>query len=147
MWETPVKSGQIDALIDYVKAEVWPGVTGAKGFVGGEVLRSYGDGGDRLLLVTRWESADVAGRLPRARLAGPPDDPCSRGGAVAGGFAVRRPLGPRLRDPRRRLIPAVAAQEPVYAGLATTTTGLSPIRVRNSVRRPVARRIESQRAS
>lgn len=57
MWETPVKTGQIDALIDYVRAEVWPGVTGAKGFVSGEVLRSYGDAGDRLLLVTRWENA------------------------------------------------------------------------------------------
>jgi heme-degrading monooxygenase HmoA len=57
MWETPVKSGQIDALIDYVKTEVWPGVTGAKGFVSGEVLRSYGDAGDRVLLVTRWENA------------------------------------------------------------------------------------------
>jgi heme-degrading monooxygenase HmoA len=59
MWETPVKSGQIDALIEYVKAEVWPGVTAAKGFLGGEVLRSYGDGSDRLLLVTRWEGSDA----------------------------------------------------------------------------------------
>lgn len=57
MWETPVKSGQIDALIDYVKSEVWPGVTGAEGFVSGEVLRSYGDAGDRVLLVTRWQNA------------------------------------------------------------------------------------------
>ena len=55
MWETPVKPGQIDALIKYVKVEVWPNVTNAKGFVGGEILRSLGDGGDRLLLVTRWE--------------------------------------------------------------------------------------------
>ncbi len=55
MWETPVKPGQIDALIEYVKFEVWPGVTDAKGFIGGEILRSFGDGGDRLLLVTRWE--------------------------------------------------------------------------------------------
>lgn len=57
MWETPVKSGQIDALIEYVKVEVWPSVTNAKGFVGGEILRSFGDGSDRLLLVTRWEGA------------------------------------------------------------------------------------------
>jgi heme-degrading monooxygenase HmoA len=61
MWETPVKAGQIDALIQYVKAEVWPGVTNAKGFVGGEILRSYGEGGDRLLLVTRWEGAAALG--------------------------------------------------------------------------------------
>jgi hypothetical protein len=57
MWETPVKAGQVDALIEYVKREVWPGVTNAKGFVGGEILRSFGGGGDRLLLVTRWEGA------------------------------------------------------------------------------------------
>lgn len=57
MWETPVKAGQVDALIEYVKREVWPGVTNAKGFVGGEILRSFGEGGDRLLLVTRWEAA------------------------------------------------------------------------------------------
>ena len=58
MWETPVKPGQIDALIEYVKAEVWPGVTAAKGFVSGEVLRSFGEGGDRLLLVTRWDGTE-----------------------------------------------------------------------------------------
>ena len=57
MWETPVKPGQIDALIQYVKAEVWPGVTGAKGFIGGEILRSFGEGAPRVLLVTRWEGA------------------------------------------------------------------------------------------
>ena len=57
MWETPVKAGQVDALIQYVKAEVWPGVTNAKGFIGGEILRSFGEGADRLLLVTRWEGA------------------------------------------------------------------------------------------
>ena len=56
MWETPVKPGQVDALIDYVKAEVWPGVTNAKGFISGEILRSFGEGGERLLIVTRWES-------------------------------------------------------------------------------------------
>jgi hypothetical protein len=55
MWETPVKSGQLDALVEYVKAEVWPGVTAAHGFRGGEILRSFGEGGDRLLLVTRWD--------------------------------------------------------------------------------------------
>ena len=37
MWETPVKPGQTDALVKYVMAEVWPGVTGAKGFMGGEI--------------------------------------------------------------------------------------------------------------
>lgn len=52
-----MKAGQADALIAYVKDEVWPGVTNTKGFAGGEILRSYGEGGDRLLLVTRWEGA------------------------------------------------------------------------------------------
>lgn len=55
MWEVPVKPGQIDALISYVRSEVWPGVTAAKGFVSGEVLSSFGEGGDRLLLLTRWD--------------------------------------------------------------------------------------------
>lgn len=54
-----MKPGQMDALIEYVKAEVWPGVTAAKGFVGGEVLRSFGEGSDRLLLVTRWQSTEA----------------------------------------------------------------------------------------
>ena len=53
--ETKQATAQIDALIEYVKAEVWPGVTAAKGFMSGEVLRSFGEGGDRLLLVTRWK--------------------------------------------------------------------------------------------
>lgn len=57
MWETPVKAGQVDALVAYVREEVWPGVTGADGFVGGEILRSFGNGEDRLLLVTRWRDA------------------------------------------------------------------------------------------
>ena len=61
MWEAPVKAGQVDALIEYVKREVWPGVTNAKGFIGGEILRSFGEGGDRLLLVTRWEGAAALG--------------------------------------------------------------------------------------
>lgn len=59
MWETTVKTGQIDALIEYVKVEVWPGVTSAKGFVGGEILRSFGDDSDRLLLVTRWQDTSA----------------------------------------------------------------------------------------
>ena len=58
MWETPVKPGQTDALVKYVMAEVWPGVTGAKGFLGGEILRSYNGDGERLLLLTRWQDAD-----------------------------------------------------------------------------------------
>lgn len=59
MWETSVKPGQLDALVSYVLAEVWPEVTSAKGFVGGEVLRSYGNSADRLLLVTRWQDTSA----------------------------------------------------------------------------------------
>ena len=58
MWETPVKAGQIDALVEYVLSEVWPGVTGADGFIGGEILRSFGNGEDRLLLLTRWDAPE-----------------------------------------------------------------------------------------
>lgn len=57
MWETPVKPGQTDSLVKYVLAEVWPGVTGADGFLGGEILRSYNGGEERLLLLTRWRDA------------------------------------------------------------------------------------------
>ena len=57
MWETPVKPGQVDALVEYVMTEVWPGVTSAAGFIGGEILRSYGNDQDRLLLLTRWQDA------------------------------------------------------------------------------------------
>jgi len=63
MWETPVKPGQIDALVGHVLAEVWPGVVGAVGFISGEILRSYGNDGDRLLLVTRWRDADSVARF------------------------------------------------------------------------------------
>jgi len=57
MWETPVKEGQTDSLVEYVMKEVWPGVTAAAGFVSGEILRSYGGDGERLLLLTRWADA------------------------------------------------------------------------------------------
>ena len=57
MWETPVKPGQTDSLVDYVMAEVWPGVVAAAGFIGGEVLRSFAGPEERLLLITRWQDA------------------------------------------------------------------------------------------
>ena len=61
MWETPVKPGQTDALVKYVMAEVWPGVTGAKGFMGGEILRSYNGGEERLpSCLARWQDAAAA---------------------------------------------------------------------------------------
>ncbi len=47
-------------------------MTAAKGFVSGEVLRSFGEGGDRLLLVTRWKDTDSLSDL--AEMAGAPDD-------------------------------------------------------------------------
>ncbi len=57
MWETPVKAGQTDSLVEYVMKEVWPGVTSAAGFMSGEILRSYGGNEERLLLLTRWDNA------------------------------------------------------------------------------------------
>ena len=58
MWETPVKPGETDSLVEYVKTEVWPGVTAAEGFISGEILRSYGGSGERFLLLTRWRDSD-----------------------------------------------------------------------------------------
>jgi heme-degrading monooxygenase HmoA len=56
MWETRVQPGKSEELIRYVAAEVWPSVAQAAGFLGGEVLRSYASGDERVLLVTRWQS-------------------------------------------------------------------------------------------
>lgn len=53
-----MKTGQTDALVTYVMAEVWPGVTSAKGFLGGEILRSLNGDAERLLLVTRWQDVE-----------------------------------------------------------------------------------------
>jgi heme-degrading monooxygenase HmoA len=55
MWETRVKPGQTDRLLQYVTTEVWPTLEGARGFLGGEVLRSHRAHEDRVLLATRWE--------------------------------------------------------------------------------------------
>ena len=54
MWETPVKRGRTDDFVAFVASRVWPAVTGAEGFLGGEMLRSVGRADERLLLVTRW---------------------------------------------------------------------------------------------
>lgn len=54
MWETPVKAGRTDDFARYVATKVWPAVTAADGFLGGEILRSVGRADERLLLVTRW---------------------------------------------------------------------------------------------
>jgi len=54
MWETRVRPGQLGALVAHVRDSVWPTVTNAEGFLGGEVLTAHASDDPRLLLITRW---------------------------------------------------------------------------------------------
>lgn len=54
-----MKPGRLDDLVEHVATNVWPSVTAADGFVGGEILRSVGRSEQRLLLVTRWRDEEA----------------------------------------------------------------------------------------